>query len=60
MKTYEYTVQAFDILEKSEKKVETSVALNELGKMGWELVSIIPLSEYNNERALFYMRRSRE
>lgn len=51
MKTFEYKISNLPAIRVGKGRAEQ---LNELGKLGWELVSVI---QHKNSPAMFYLKR---
>ncbi len=57
MHKYKYLVMAFDTTDAQITMEKTTSRLNELGGEGWDLVSVVPIKDYNGESSLFYFKR---
>jgi len=60
MKKYEYRIETFRLNDNEGSRNEIAQILSGLGTQGWELVSVVSLTEYAGEHALFYFKRERE
>ena len=53
MTKFQYLVTPLDTSD----PVRATTSLKEFGADGWELVSVIPITDYNGEKSLFYFKR---
>jgi hypothetical protein len=57
MQKFEYSVMLFDT-DRSVKALEKSTAeLTQKGKVGWELVSVVPVKDAGKNSSYFYFKR---
>lgn len=57
MQKYEYLAITSETDESPQTLENTALLLNKQGVAGWELVSVVPISDYKGEKSFFYFKR---
>jgi hypothetical protein len=57
MVKYKYLVITFETDDSLQTIENTTLLLTKQGEAGWELVSVVPISDYKGEKSLFYFKQ---